>query len=347
MRVAIAAFTRSGLVLAERIAGLFSQRGDFPSLFAPERLSGGQVTGFASVYRFAEEAFEECGCLVFVGACGIAVRAVAPLLQSKGSDPAVLSVDEGGRFVIPLLSGHLGGANALAVWLADKIGAVAAASTATDLNGRFAADVWAKEQGLVVGNLPLIKEVSAAVLEERPVGIAGDFPLHGTPPPPLRFAEEGEIGIEIGYRQSGRFQKSLWLIPQNIAMGIGCKKGTGAVQLKEVVDRVLYMAGIPLLAVKAACSIDLKKEEEGLLAFLSQHRLPLVTYRADELAAVEGEFTASSFVKRITGVDNVCERACLCYAQGTGKRFPRLLQKKVCGEGVTVALACWNWEGSF
>ena len=136
---------------------------------------------------WAGERFGDSDGLIFIGACGIAVRAIAPYIRDKKTDPAVLAADEKGRFVIPLLSGHLGGANELAERLAaglakSGIPAQAVLTTATDVNRRFAVDVFAKEHGLVLDQMKLAKEISAAVLAGEPVGLFSDFPFSGPVP---------------------------------------------------------------------------------------------------------------------------------------------------------------------
>ena len=115
--------------------------------------------------EFYKEKFNSSEALIFVGSCGIGVRLIAPYIKSKLTDPAVLVVDELGKFVIPLLSGHIGGANELAKKLAEKIGALPVITTATDINGKFSVDSWAKAQGLQISDMKKAKEISAAILE--------------------------------------------------------------------------------------------------------------------------------------------------------------------------------------
>ena len=158
MRVSVAAFTGAGEALAKQLAQALAAQGE--EILCCERLCGG---GHPNLRDWTARAFGG-DAVIFVGACGIAVRAVAPFVRDKLSDPAVISLDEQGRFVIPLLSGHVGGANRLALRLAQVTGGQACISTATDLNGRFAVDVWAKRQGLHLCERDLAKAVSAALL---------------------------------------------------------------------------------------------------------------------------------------------------------------------------------------
>lgn len=136
-----------------------------------------------SLSRFAQQAMVDCDLIVFVGAAGIAVRAAAPYLAGKAYDPAVVVIDEQGRFVIPLLSGHLGGANELAERLAEGLGATAIITTATDGRAVFAVDSWAKSHECVVFDPENIKYISGALLRGRhgrpAVGVSGRRPAPG------------------------------------------------------------------------------------------------------------------------------------------------------------------------
>ena len=168
MTTAVIAFTRRGAALGRSLADALGGTLHVPARFAPE--VGAEA--YFSLEGWTAWAWARADALVFVGAAGIAVRAIAPHVRDKFSDPAVVSVDEAGRFAVPLLSGHVGGANELARRVAALTGGQAAVSTATDVNGLFAVDVWARERGMAITDRALAKEVSAALLEGRPVGFA-------------------------------------------------------------------------------------------------------------------------------------------------------------------------------
>ena len=324
MTAAIIAFTRRGTALGRTLADALGATLHVPARFAPEV----GAEGYDSLAGWTAQMWGTKDALIFVGACGIAVRAIAPHVRDKFSDPAVVSVDEGGRFVVPLLSGHVGGANGLALRVAALTGGQAAISTATDVNGLFAVDLWAGERDMVLTDRALAKEVSAALLEGKPVGFASDF---GHPCPGGLTAGPAELGVWVTWKTgTGPFARTLRLAPRGLILGIGCKKGTEVTAIQAAVDQAL--TGYEPAAVERVATIDLKEKEPGLLAFCSVHRLPLSVYPAAELAAVEGDFTPSDFVKGVTGVDNVCERAAV-RAGGT------LLVPKLAKNGVTVAVA--------
>lgn len=298
--------------------------------------------GGTSLSRFAQQAMVDCDLIVFVGAAGIAVRAAAPYLAGKAFDPAVVVIDEAGKFVIPILSGHLGGANKLAQRLADGLGAQAVITTATDGRNMFAVDTWAKEHGCIVLDPENIKHVSGALLRGETVGLRSAFPVDGRLPAHIDLHAGAESGFCIGYDTAVRpFAHTLHLVPRIVHIGGGCRKDTPVEKIEAAVRAVLQGAGIPWQAVCAVSSIDVKKDEPGLLMFCEKHRLPLRVFTADELAAVEGDFTPSDFVRETVGVDNVCERAAVSSGGG------RLICRKTVMDGVTVALAEENWRVTF
>lgn len=314
----------------------FTQRGYDLARTLGEKLGGeaSRCGRECTLEGWTAEGFHTGENLIFVGAVGIAVRAIAPFVKSKTSDPAVVAVDEGGTYAIPLLSGHLGGANDLARQIARVSQAQAIITTATDVRGLFPVDQWARQQGLRVENPEKIKAVSAKVLAGETVFIKSDVPISGAPPEGVALGEEGDVDVEISCHP--RAETALHLLPAAMVLGVGCKRGTPKQALEQAFAELLAREGLSPLAVGKVCSIDLKKDEPGLLAFCNEHSLSLETYSAGELAAVPGEFTASDFVRRVTGVDNVCQRAA---ALGSAGGAERLLGEKYQREGVTMALA--------
>ena len=269
--------------------------------------------------------------LIFVGAVGIAVRAIAPHCKSKAADPAVVVVDEGGNFAVPLLSGHLGGANALARALAKACGAVPVITTATDVNGLFAVDLWAKAQNCAVLEPERIKRVSGALLAGQTVRYWSPWPVAGEAPAGVKKTDAPEAAdFALTLTPQG---EALHLVPRIGVLGVGCRRGTTAQQLEEAFAAFCAASGLSPAAVCAAASIDLKKDEPGLAAFCKAHGWPITFYPADELRAVPGQFTPSAFVASVTGVDNVCERSAVKASGGT------LLLPKTASGGVTLALA--------
>lgn len=336
MKVAFIAFTRRGYETMQNLAvnmALNSPRiGDEFTLTTAKRLADEVgLDSFDDLGVWTGERFADSDALVFIGATGIAVRAIAPHVRDKFSDPAVVSVDEAGQFAVPLLSGHVGGANDLAREVAAAIGARAVVSTATDVNGLFAVDEWARKQGLALVERQIAKEVSACLLDGGTVGFASDIAVEGALPSGV---EEGphEFGIKVGLDTADcPFAHTLHLVPRVVTVGVGCKRGTDAAALETFVRGVLANAHISPAAVARVASIDVKHDEEAVLALARALGCEPVFYSAEQLAAVEGTFASSDFVKAAVGVDNVCERAAV--AGGA-----RLIGGKEAHEGMTVAL---------
>ena len=319
MTCAYLAFTDTGLALAKRLAAAL------PGSVARCGQDGTSLAEWTGVQ------FVQSDALIFVGAAGIAVRAIAPHCKSKTTDPAVVVVDECGRFAVPILSGHLGGANDLARTIAAVCGAVPVITTATDAHGIFAADEWAKHQNCIVLEPERIKLVSGKLLAGQPVYYWADIPVTGTVPAGLFPAEAPEkADLALTLCPTGQ---ALHLVPRIGVLGIGCRRGTSAEALEAAFAAFCARHGLAVQAVTAAASIDLKQNEAGLLAFCAAHRWGLSFFSAEALQTAPGSFTPSAFVRNVTGVDNVCERAAVL-ASGGSIRIP-----KQAGGGVTFALA--------
>lgn len=305
-----------------------------------------------SLKEWTGRRFAEKEALIFVGACGIAVRSIAPYLQDKLKDSPVLVVDEGGNYVIPILSGHYGGGNEMAVLLAKQLGAVAVITTATDVNGLFAVDVFAKKNGLVIGAKEGIAKVSAKVLKNRPITFRIDGEVRGTVPPEVELLFQKNTGSEnnalpdvtVSVRKAEG--ALLQLYPKAVILGMGCKKGKSCGEIEAFVSEQLELLQIPMAAVRALATIDRKGEEPGFLAFAENYGLPFLTFSKERLNGTEGNFSVSSFVKEQVGVDNVCERAAVAGANADGKTA-ELLLKKTAKDGMTLAVAEEKWSVTF
>ena len=341
--IALIAFTKRGCELGRRLAQDLSGQ-----LWTTDRLAEETgLPGCGSLSRWTGERFSDCEALVFVSASGIAVRAIAPFVKDKFSDPAVVSVDEAGRFAVPLLSGHVGGANDLARRIAAITGGQTAVSTATDVNGLFAVDQWAREQGLVIVERSSAKQVSAALLEGQPVGLVSAYPIAGTMPRGLVTVEnEGEkrpgTGIVISLTATEQpFDATLHLVPRVITLGVGCRRGAPREQLEAGLSEFLEQNAIPAQAVCGLATIDLKKEEPGLLAMAAQRGWIVTCCAAGGVAETARAGAASAVGREIAAGDNVCRRA----AQRAGGTV--FVPKTVC-HGATFAAAAGSvsltWE---
>lgn len=335
MNGAVFAFTEAGKAAARRVASAL----DIRDLFAPARLAGVGFSAYDGGLPDAVGAVFDRDALVFVGAAGIAVRAVAPHVHSKCADPAVLCVDEQARFVIPLLSGHIGGANRLACALADALGAVPVITTATDVNGRFSVDAWAAERGMAISSMALARRVSAEILV-RDLPFWSDAPRPEFLPAGLYWSDSGELGVCVSVRALHPFADTLLLSPRALVVGIGCRRDVPESSIATAVEAVFASQNLCLDAVARAASIDLKRGEPGLSGFCAHLGWPVDFYPAEALNALPGRFSGSEFVRQTTGTDSVCERAAMM-------RGGRLIVPKTALNGVTVAVAELEWGLEF
>ena len=340
MKISIIAFTDNGMEIAYELFNSLSK----------DELNDVNFTrcGKGVLSTWSEEHFSQSDALVFIGAIGIAIRAIAPYIKTKTKDPAVVVVDELGQFSIPILSGHIGGANELALQISKILNAIPVITTATDINNVFAIDTWAKSQGLQILNPECIKLVSSKLLKGESIHIKSEYPIQGNRPKnvylnDLEDSNDNDNKINNNYDviishkiEENEYEKDiLLLIPQIITIGIGCRKDISFESIEESISDILKKEKIPILAVNAIASIDKKANEKGILDFAKKYDLPFNAYSAEELNSLEGDFTKSEFVKSVVEVDNVCERSAVFESNGNLIR-----RKDTCdGRGVTVALA--------
>ncbi len=314
-KIGIISFTDSGDRLNKDLTALLKAQ--------PENyIIDSSLRGEASLLKWTEQAFKG-DALIFIGAAGIAVRAVAPFLRSKDSDPAVLVIDEKGRHVIPILSGHLGGANKLAEQIAKILGAEAVITTATDINDVFPVDSWAVENGYNIENIKIIKDVSSSLLRNE------------------------EVGISISPYLTDIFPKTLKLIPKCLVLGAGCRKNKEYSAFRDFILDFLKEKNLSLSAISDIATIDIKKDEEAIRRFADEYNLTLNFFSADELKDIPDLFcfSGSPFVEQETGVSNVCERSAVKKAlEYCAEDRVRLLEKKHAENGMTAAIALYDPE---
>lgn len=362
MDVIVLSFTAAGTELSRQLCERLrkiSQTGKEIGIcigYAPEKYAGQEILPLPDDKkaliggRWGETAY------IFIGAAGIAVRYIAPWVKDKYTDSPVLVIDEKGDFVIPLLSGHVGGAVALADRVADIIGAVSVHTTATDVRRKFAVDVFARKNGLVITDRNAAKKISAGVLNGEKIALYIEdtsVSVGGTPPEEIVLCHSPEEADEYSFRviitdvpkQGGDAGKrkardmyrdggcTLELLLRNIAAGIGCRKGIEASVLEKGFLEILDENMLDIRQVKNIASIDLKKNEPALLRLCEKYGIPFGTYTSEELNDISGVTASSDFVKKVAGVDNVCERAARmsCIAGS-------LIQGKCIREGMTAAL---------
>lgn len=351
---AIIALTRNGAATGLRLQAALPDA----ILYAPQRFLSAEDAARANVRPYAiavrqvlQDAFMAHSALVCIMASGIVVRELAPLLRSKHSDPAVVVADEAGRHAVSLLSGHLGGANALAQRVADLLGGTAVLTTASDTQGAPALDLLGAGWGWRIERAGHLTAASAALVNGEPVGVwqeAGETAWWpATPPANLRRYDTFEALL------AARPAAALLITPRLLAdsalralpaavvyrphclvAGVGCNRGTPAGEILAAIDATLAEAGLSAAAVRCAATVEDKRDEPGLLAACAERGWPLEFIARPRLAAVPELPTPSPAAQAALGVPGVAEPAALVAAGAA-----RLLVEKRKFANVTVAVA--------
>lgn len=338
--IRVVALTPAGARVAERLCREMTDASCW--LPASRPVPGAQT--FDSLAAVFAEAFAQGISLVCIMAAGIVVRQVAPFLQGKDRDPAVVVVDEAGRFAVSLLSGHLGGANHLARRVAEILGGAPVITTATDVQGLPALDLLASEAGLVIENLSEVKEVSMALLSGQTVRLvdAEDVLAASLLQYPDLFQREDDLekalvadrgpAVYVGFHDRSWPPGWLRLRPRTLIAGVGCHKGTPAREILDFIGETFRQAGLSLLSLKALATIAAKKDEPGLKEAARRLNVELLWFTAEELAKVPVPHPSAQAVRHV-GARSVSEAAALKATQG------ELLVPKQKSANVTVAVA--------
>lgn len=323
MRIAYFWLTPQGMELAQRLQAGF----------------GGVIEPKEDFAKTVRRDFEQYDALVFIMATGIVVRTIAPLLKSKNVDPAVLVLDQQGRYVISLLSGHLGGANELTRKIAAEIGADPVITTATDIQGAPAFDEIAKKNKLAIENLGALKFISSALLEGKTVELYTEIPLsEPCAHPQLRLTKKpsGKFQVIVSDRifSENKDVKALYLRPKSLVIGVGCKRNIEPSHLEACFTEFMQGYKLSPLSVAKIATIGLKRDEAAIIKLCKKLKVQLEIVADEEIKSCDYPFSSSEFVRRITGLESVAE-ACSYLASGCGE----MITGKVKYSGVTIA-AC-------
>ncbi|WP_137742735.1 cobalt-precorrin 5A hydrolase [Robertmurraya siralis] len=356
---ALVAITKHGVENARRYTEIFP----YADLYYMKKFAYGdederQIQLFDGTVRLLLPAlFQHYKGIICIISLGAVVRMIAPLLKDKKKDPAVLVVDDKGQYVISVLSGHIGGANALAGELARAIGALSVITTASDVQKTIPVDLFGAQFGWMWDSDEKLTPVSAAVVNEEHVAIvqeAGEkewwiydhpMPAHLKLYPSTKAAIEAKPAATllitdrlIAPHEEVLLENGVVYRPKSLVLGIGCNRGTKVEELEQVVRDTLTALNLSIKSVKAVASIDLKKDEQGLLALTAKHNWSFVTYSAIELNEMPIQ-NRSETVYKYTGAYGVSEPAALRYARAKSL----VLEKKKSGN-VTISVARINFE---
>ena len=343
-RYAVWAITPNGVNIAKTIREKLPDVDVFLSVKLPAKEI--EATRFDVLADALSEKFRLFDGHIFIMATGIVVRMIAPLIQSKVKDPAVVVVDDRGLHAVSLLSGHIGGANALAIQVANGINANPVITTATDVNRAPAIDVLATEKQLHIENPQTIKTVNMALLKGEKIGLHDPFEcLHGLVPGSMpwsvRNEKDGSLGDDenAGKTQRARVfiddvqvkltPQTLVLRPPTLMAGIGCNRNTAMQEMKELLEKVFEQFHLSLHSLTGLASIQLKADEAGLLALADELDLPIHFYDREELNQVKTIENPSLMVEKHVGVKSVCEAAAILAAQNGALVVPKQTTRNV------------------
>lgn len=299
----------------------------------------GTVYGKENLKMNLQKAFLEYDGLVCVMATGIVVRILAPLFVHKQNDPAIVVLDSRGNYAISLLSGHLGGANALARTIAKFTGGQAVITTATDVESAFAFDLFAQKYNMEIGNIEQLKYISSTLLEKGKVQILSPYKY---PEFSEQFLEEYDAScpdpvVVIDEKKNQLSQSHvLYLYPKTLWVGIGCKAGVSTMEIKQAVCKTFAKYGLVLQSTEGFATIPKKAKEKGIVEMAREFQKELVivdTEKIDQLDLVKLGVRQSDFVKKTVGVPSV-STASAYIASGEGK----ILVDKEIYPGITVSI---------
>ncbi|WP_105615028.1 cobalt-precorrin 5A hydrolase [Vallitalea okinawensis] len=334
--IAIYALTQPGIKLAEKI---IDQLEDC-YLFVSERHANEKYHPIVgSLKQSLTENWKDYHVFIMIMATGIVVRSIDGLLENKAVDPAVLVLDQGGNFVIPLLSGHLGGANDWAIKVSDLIDAQPVITTATDVQGVLSFDVIAKQNKCKIENFHYLKEISSGLLENKKVGLYSSVDLPTQLPNSIKLVEHiddlkaFESKVIISERVFNIDEEALILRPPSLILGIGCRRGVEKAKIDTALKDFLGQKGLSMSSITKVVSIDLKADEQGIIELTREYNIPFITYGVDEISRVIHLFEESPFVKNVLGVGAVCEPAAYL-----GATEPEVIVGKESYDGITFAL---------
>ncbi len=350
-KIAVIAITRHGAKLGTRIVS--SIPGAVLKVMA--RYAGGMedvAEAFqAPIQEVLQEAFSKYDGLVLIMSLGAVVRLIAPLIRSKHHDPAVVVVDDAGRFVISTLSGHLGGANRLAERVATVLGATPVITTASDVHRTLAVDLLGRDFGWAIELDSHVTQASAAVVNGDPVAIWQSCGEPNWWPYPHELPSNLTLVSSLEEILQGLFRACLLITdlalpgdilaalpspvvyrPKTLVVGIGCNRGTGVEEIKEAILRVFGAFGLSTGSLASFATVDLKKDEMGLLDAAAFFGVPVQFFSHRDLDRVDCP-NPSEAVYRWVGTRGVAEPAAILASKGE-----LIVPKQKCGN-VTLAVA--------
>ncbi len=259
-----------------------------------------------------KRAWEKYDGIIFISATGIATRLIAPYIEHKTKDPAIIVIDDLGRYVISLLSGHIGGANEIASYIGMEIGGLPIVTTASDARGFQSIDIFAKENGYHMENMKSITRLTSMMVDGKKIGFySEDRPTLDYPSLEILESLEDIDDIDgLIIVSSERLMVDIPytnLVPKNINIGIGCRKDMEGDRIITAIEEVLSELNISNKAIKSIGTVEIKKYEQGIIDTARYYDCPLKIFTIEDIKVVEDRFEKSQFVKDTIGVYSVAE----------------------------------------
>ncbi|NLK44310.1 MAG: cobalt-precorrin 5A hydrolase [Tissierellia bacterium] len=343
MKIACLSFTDKGKELGDKIRGLKDEE------YIIHHYTNKEVEG--GIKKIIPYLWEKYDGLVFMASTGIAIRMIAPYIKHKTIDPAVVVIDDLGRFSISLLSGHIGGANKLAAWIGERINATPVITTASDNRDIESIDLFAKKNNYYIEDMKEITKIAAMMVNEKNIGFySEDNKIIDYPNliilDDLQFfnLSQGVISSEIKnlngliiissktYNMSNIDIPYVYLRPKNINIGIGCRKGIERKRIIDAIETAFMEANLSIKSIKAIGTVEVKKDERGIIEAAKYFNCPIRIFTIDEIKEIENKFEKSQFVKDTIGVYSVSEPT--AYLLG-GK----IIRNKLKFNGITISIS--------
>ncbi|PKM94745.1 MAG: cobalt-precorrin 5A hydrolase [Firmicutes bacterium HGW-Firmicutes-1] len=344
MKLAIITLTTGGVYQAKKLKRHYM---DATLYTLKKHLQEGFLEIEPSLSDLVAELFETYEGIVFIMSTGIVVRTIAPFIQHKTIDPAIMVMDEKGEYIISLLSGHIGKANDFTIDIASHMSALPIITTASDVNGKMAVDTMADYLGCHIDSMEAAKKITIGIIENKKIGILCDFPININLDDQFTVLEgnvdddsienENIEGLIIVSKENPRLFKvpNVWLIPKDIVVGIGCRRGKTKEELLKALKNAFEIAQLSVERIEKLVTVDIKKDELGLLELARTLKVPLVCLPRDVIRKVEDRFEGSEFVNETLGIKSVCEPCGYI-----GSAYGNCLLPKQQLEGITISI----WE---
>lgn len=320
-KIAFISVTKNGRDLSINIKNLLGE-GDIyitEKLFEKGDLINNNLNVIeGSLSSFTYELFERYEVLIFIMATGIVVRSIASYIKNKLEDPAILVIDEKGKNVISLLSGHMGGANEMTNYISSLINANPVITTATDVNNKSSLDMIAKNLNAHIDNFRKnVKDINYLLVNDGNVGvyIDGNYKVDTRGFITIKNINEFHrisnldkiIYITNKDETDINDKRIIKVIPKDIVIGIGCRRNTSYEDIKNSLEDLLNKYNLSKNSIKEIGSVEIKKDEEGIIELAKNLKVPFKTVSIEKIQEVEDKFEKSEFVKKNIGVYCVAE----------------------------------------